>query len=103
MQAAQRGTHRATMRHPNPTRPDTRQERGYRRMLPAQRPPPRSIPPTDRLRTDQTVLRQMLHQADEPRQVARIDPLLIQRQKEVTAGGAQGVIRVLDPLGHTAK
>ena len=55
----------------------------------------------DGLRASDAALRQMLHQADEERQILNFDPLFIESEDMLTAGGAQQVVRILDPLGDT--
>ena len=46
---------------------------------------------------------QMLHQPEEPGQLRRVYPLLVQRQDVVARGGAQRVVGVLHPLGDAAE
>lgn len=54
----------------------------------------------DRLRAVDAACRQMVHQAEEKRQVVHRDPLLIQRENEEAGFRVQQVIGVLDPLGN---
>jgi hypothetical protein len=49
------------------------------------------------------VLREVLHQAEEPGQIVRIDALFVERQDEVAGRGAEGVVRVFDALGDAAE
>ena len=71
--------------------------------LPHRRRSADAVPPAHRLRTDQPVLGEMLHQADEPGQIVGIDALFIEREEEVAARGAQRVVGVLDALGDAAE
>src|SRR3954453_23656914 len=52
---------------------------------------------------DYAALGQMLHQAEKPRQIGRVDPLLVERQDEVAVRGAERVVAVLDALGDAAE
>ena len=58
-----------------------------------------AAPVLDRQRAGDAARREMLHQPEEERQVARRDTLLVEGQDEVAAPGVQEIIRVLDPLG----
>ena len=49
----------------------------------------RFVAAAHRQRANHAVLRQVLHQPEEPRQVPRIDALFIQRQDEIAGAGAQ--------------
>src|SRR5262249_47632371 len=53
----------------------------------------------DRLRTGDAARVQMLHQAEEERQVLGGDALLVEREDEVAAAGVDQEVRVLDPFG----
>ena len=90
------------MLRPHPARPDARQEGGDRRVPPAQVPQRGAVAAAHRLRADQAVLRQMLHQAEEPGQFRRVHPLFIQGQDEVAARGLQRVVGVFHALGDAA-
>ena len=56
-------------------------------------------PVAHRLRAGQPAPGQVLHQAEEERQVGLPHPLLVQREDEGAAARVQEVIGVLDPLG----
>src|SRR4029450_2695460 len=51
-----------------------------------------------RLRTGDATSRQMLHQAQEKRQIAFSDPLFVQSQNEIAGPGVHQKIRVFDAL-----
>jgi hypothetical protein len=53
----------------------------------------------DRPRAVDAALGQMIHQAEEERQVARIDALFVERDHVLAALGGQHVVGVLDALG----
>ena len=53
-----------------------------------------------RLRAGDAARRQMLHQADEERQIGLVHPLFIERQDELAGFRAQEEVRILDALGY---
>ena len=71
--------------------------------LPAER---RSASPSrrvDRHRAWQALPREMLHQAEEKRQIGGLHPLLVEGQDEPAALGHQAEVGVLDPFGDAAQ
>ena len=67
--------------------------------LPASRRSATPVAGVHRQRAGQVVARQMLHQAQEERQVGGVDPLLVDGQDEAAALGQEAEVGVLDPLG----
>ena len=59
------------------------------------------LPVLYRLRTGDAARVQVLHQAEEERQVGRRHALLVEGEDEIATGGMNQEIRVLDPLSNT--
>ena len=59
-----------------------------------------AVAAVDRLRAVDAARRQMIHQAEEERQVLRIDALLVERQEVLPAIRRQQVVGVLDAFGN---
>src|SRR3546814_7982322 len=80
-------------------RPHARQE-WHDRRRPAAQPAQRlAVAAVDRGRAGDALRREMLHQAQEIRQVLRRDALFVERQDEVAPDGLQQEVGVLHPLG----
>ena len=58
-----------------------------------------AVAAVDRRGAGDAVRRQMLHQAEEERQILRVDALLVERQDVLAARRGQQVVGVLDALG----
>ena len=58
-----------------------------------------AVTAADRRRTRDTGFGQMVHEAEEKRQIISIHPFFIEGQDEVTVGGGEGEIGILDSFG----
>ena len=58
-----------------------------------------AVPVLDRLRAGDAAAGQMLHEAEEERQVGGRHPLLVEGEDEIALAGVDQEIGVLDPLG----
>ena len=98
-------------RRPAPRRPARNAARSMRRGdrpcrnvviaagLPAQRAHRVAVAAMDRLRAVDAARREMIHQAEEERQVLGVDALLVEREEVLAARRGQQVVGVLDTLG----
>jgi hypothetical protein len=103
MQPRERGAERREVLRPHAAGPDAFEEGADRRRAAAELPQRRAVPARDRRRAGLAVPRQVLHQPEEVGQLGRVHALLIERQDEVAAFGAQRVVGILDALRDAAE
>ena len=82
-----------------PSQPDAVEKGDDRRGAAAQAAERLAVLRPDRLRAGDAARGEMLHQADEERQVALLHPLFVEREDELAGVGVQQVVGVLDPFG----
>ena len=97
--ARQRLADLAAMARLRPAQPDAVEKGDDRRGAAGETAERLAVLRPDRLRADDAALGEMLHQADEERQVALLHPLLVEGEDELAGIGVQQVVGVLDPLG----
>ena len=99
MQVGEGAADRGAVERLDAARPHAGEKADHRRRTAAQLPQRDAVAAVDRQRAGDAVLRQMLHQRDEERQVPRRHPLLVEGQDEIAVRRGEEEIRVLDPLG----
>ncbi len=99
VQSGQRGADPGAMKRVDAAGPHAGQKGDDCRRPAAQLAQRFAVTRPHRRRAGDAVMRQMVHQPDEKRQILARDPLLVQGQDEIAALGRQQKIRVLDPLG----
>src|ERR1019366_8413616 len=99
MQLRQRLSDRGAMRSVRLARPHPFEEIDDRRGPAGERTQRFAAAHLHRLRTDDAVAGEMRHQAEKERQVVFRDALFIQREEEVSSGGMQQEVGILDALG----
>ena len=97
--ARQRFADLAAMDRLRPAQPDAVEKGDDRRGAAAQAAERLAVLRPDRLRAGDAARREMLHQADEERQVALLHPLFVEGENELAGVGVQQVVGVLDPFG----
>ena len=97
--ARQRLADLAAMDRLRPTQPDAVEKGDDRRGAAGEAAERLAVLRPDRLRAGDAALGEMLHQADEERQVALVHPLFVEREDELAGVGVQQVVGVLDPFG----
>ena len=99
MQAGQRLADRPAMMQRDAARPQAVQERRDGGGLAGQRAQRVAVAAMDRLGAGDAARREMVHQAEEERQVLRVDALFVERQEVLPRARGQQVVGVLDALG----
>ena len=103
VEPGQRGAEGAAMLRPHPARPHAGEEGGDAGGAAGQGAQAVAVPAADRQRAGDPLPRQVLHQAEEPRQLRGVDALFVEGEDVVAGGGAELVVAVLHPLGDAAE
>src|SRR4029079_10057147 len=90
---------RTAMLHRHAARPHALQEAGHGGALAGKRAPRVSVAAVERPRAGDAAPGEVVHQAEEERQVARIDALFVERHHVLAARRGEHVVGVLDALG----
>ena len=99
MERRQRLADRSAMLQRDAARPQAVQEGRDGGRLAGQRAQRLAVAAVDRPRAGDAARRQMIHQAEEERQVPGVDALFVERQDVLAARRGQQVVGVLDALG----